>query len=243
MSTQKRRMSLKKEEQEKLLKVYEKALTELKSDTEKLIKNLSNTAESERFKQIVDIANASIQFYAEDLKNIMLSNYQAWRESKVSIAKQVEASLAGDNAVLEAKSLEKNFERKIEEMYKNMPGLIKVDDTTPNIDPEKMEQIKQEITNYVEKLNGAERKHRLSINKYAEENQLFIGIQGHVSATFTAAHEGFAARATQVKGLADELSNILKQAAADMEQANSDMKKKGVNSAKNLEQFPKPRFQ
>ena len=232
MSTQKRRMSLKKEEQEKLLKVYESALTELKNNTEKLIKTLSQMAEKERFKQIVDIGNASIQFYASDLKNIMVSNYLTWVDSKASIAKQVEASLAGDKAVQEAQALQNNFKNKIEEMYQRMPDPINVDDTAPNIDPEKMEQLKD-----------AEKKHKAKIDKYAEENQLFIGIQGHVSATFTAACEGFAARATQVKGLADELLEILKQGAQAMSDQNSSMEQKGTNSAKNLEQFPKPRFQ
>lgn len=243
MSTQKRRMSLKKEEQEKLLKVYESALTELKNNTEKLIKTLSQMAEKERFKQIVDIGNASIQFYASDLKNIMVSNYLTWVDSKASIAKQVEASLAGDKAVQEAQALQNNFKNKIEEMYQRMPDPINVDDTAPNIDPEKMEQLKQEIMNYVNKLQDAEKKHKAKIDKYAEENQLFIGIQGHVSATFTAACEGFAARATQVKGLADELLEILKQGAQAMSDQNSSMEQMGTNSAKNLEQFPKPRFQ
>ena len=41
-----------------------------------------------------------------------------------------------------------------------MPDPINVDDTAPNIDPEKMEQLKQEIMNYVDKLQDAEKKHK-----------------------------------------------------------------------------------
>lgn len=238
----KQKINLDPKEQKELIKLYTDALTDLAQDTNKLIKNLQTLQQKEKYKVINDITDAILAFYTQDLKGIMNRNYQTWYESEVSMHRIIEGSMSGENAVNTAKKLEGNIATAINEMFAAPPTPLSVDDSNPNIEPEKLVVLEEHIKKYLTKVRDAQKKHVGKINRAAEGNQLFSTIRGHVNATYEGAVSGFNARAGQVAGISEGLREAMKRQESALDALNSTIAKNSESLGANTDSFPKVDF-
>lgn len=155
----KQKINLDPNEQKKLIKMYTDALQELAQDTGSLIKKLQALQQKEKYKVINDITDAALIFYVQDLKNIMTKNYETWYNSEVSMHRIIEGSMSGENAVNTAKKLEGNIASAIIDMFAAPPSPLSVDDSNPNIEPEKLKELEEHIKSYLKKVSEAQKKY------------------------------------------------------------------------------------
>lgn len=238
----KQKINLVQTEQSRLIKIYTNALNELAQDTGDLVKKFQTLQQKEKYKVINDITDAVLSFYTEDLRNIMEKNYQTWYDSDVSLHKIIEGNMSGENAYNTAKKLENSIETSINEMFSNKPAPINVEDSNPNIEPEKLSKLEEDIKKYLSKVKDNQRKWIGKIDKAAEENQLFNSIRGHVNATYEGAISGFSARASEVAGISQELRSNMKKQEAALDELNSSISKSSESSGASLDSFPKVDF-
>ncbi len=238
----KQKINLDPNEQKKLIKMYTDALQELAQDTGSLIKKLQALQQKEKYKVINDITDAALIFYVQDLKNIMTKNYETWYNSEVSMHRIIEGSMSGENAVNTAQKLEGNIASAIIDMFAAPPSPLSVDDSNPNIEPEKLKELEEHIKSYLKKVSEAQKKYVGKIDKDSEANQLFSCIRGHVNATYQGAFSGFHARAGQVAGISEELRTAMKNQESALEALNATISKTSEALGANTDSFPKVDF-
>ena len=154
----------------------------------------------------------------------------------------IEGSMSGENAVNTAKKLEGNIASAIIDMFAAPPSPLSVDDSNPNIEPEKLKELEEHIKSYLKKVSEAQKKYVGKIDKDSEANQLFSYIRGHVNATYQGAFSGFHARAGQVAGISEELRTAMKNQESALEALNATISKTSEAVGANTDSFPKVDF-
>lgn len=234
----KNRISLNEEDQKKLVRYYASALRDLGNETKKIIESFVKFAEKEHYNVVTDITNATIEFYAKDLKTIMQKNFDDWEQSNVSMHKIVEGTAAGQDAVGTANKLEKQLGQEINELFSNVRDTIKVNGSDGIIKPEDLEKMEAKIKKYISDINNLKIKHLAKIDKENEDNQLFGCIRGHVEATFNGAYVGYQQRALKVNGISQDLRSFMNSSNLQTQANNANMAKQSVTKAENTNSFP-----
>ncbi|HHZ01564.1 MAG TPA: hypothetical protein GX396_01315 [Tissierellia bacterium] len=231
------KFSFKEEAQQQIISLYQSAIEDTNSETQKYLDKMNALCEKTKFLPMVNAANDSIKFYNETLRYDIKKYFGDWVESESSLHAFIETMEGGEDAYRTAVGLERSLENVIDEMFASPLEELHVATDTPDVSKEDYELLIDYTKDYSNKLEEIKSKYLTTIENEGEENTAFYTIQAVVAETLDSIIGTFEEFANKVDMLRDDFSeklNINIQRSDDVKQAMSNVVQESAEKFRGL---------
>lgn len=223
-----REFSFEKEEQEKILSLYEENVTRLKEETIDFFEKMEEVCNKTEYFPMSDARAEFYKFYTDEIQENVLKNFKDWVDSDASLQFHAEKLNGGEEAVDTAKNMQQDLEETIENLFPDIDMITKIVEV--NVSEEDFDEFEELLKAYIDSIEDLNEEIRSEIVRCDEDNMAYGSLKPLVDKTFEEIIKSVEEKKKIFNEIKESFKNNIKELSANTTQLSNDFEKKVEDS-------------